>query len=91
MKRCIPQDMLYVLELSYNLLSMSNITNIRKTIKSSKVSCKISDANQKLITVAIKRKICTTWTVEAVVNRSMQLNIKLWRQRKTSGIEILVT
>ena len=53
-KTCKLHDVLYVPELSYNLLSVSNVTAAGKTTRFGEASCQILDKERKLIAVATK-------------------------------------
>lgn len=53
-KECKLNNVLYVPQLSYNLLSVSKVTRSGKKVKFTENSCCIIDVNQKLITTATK-------------------------------------
>ena len=53
-KKCKLQNVLYVPKLSYNLLSVSKITDAGKTTRFGEASCQILDENKKLIAIATR-------------------------------------
>ena len=53
-KKCKLHDVLYVPKLSYNLLSVSRISDAGKTTRFGEASCQILDDNRKLIGVATR-------------------------------------
>ncbi len=53
-KRCILQDVLYVPELSYNLLSVPKVTDTGKKIKFDETNCQILDTDQKVVAIGTK-------------------------------------
>ncbi|KAL1256499.1 hypothetical protein QQF64_012044 [Cirrhinus molitorella] len=53
-KKCKLNDVLYVPQLSYNLLSVSKATQLGKKVKFTEDTCDITDVNQKLIATATK-------------------------------------
>ncbi|RXN36740.1 Retrovirus-related Pol poly from transposon TNT 1-94 [Labeo rohita] len=53
-KECKLKDVLYIPQLSYNLLSVSKATQLGKKVRFTEDSCYITDVNQKLIATATK-------------------------------------
>ena len=53
-KRCKLQDVLYVPKLSYNLLSVSRMSDAKTSTRFGEANCEILDENKKLIAVATR-------------------------------------
>ena len=81
-------DVLYEPKLSYNLLSVSKISDAGK-IRFGEGSCQILDENKKLITVATRVGDLYYLNCRPGFQKSHSAVDKRKKQRKMSGIDIL--
>ena len=65
-RKCKLSDVLYVPELTYNLLSVSKAVEKGVSFTFSDHRCVIKDVNQRLITVATKPVPCSLWSTEGL-------------------------
>lgn len=85
--RCNLHQVLYVPDLSYNLISVSKIAKAGKMIEFSETSCQILDLNRMLIVVATRvgslyyLNCRTDHQANAVKNRSPERKEDMWRRR----------
>ena len=87
-KECVLYNVLYVPQLSYNLFSVSRATEMGKTISFDKTSCRVYNANEKLIAVASKIGSlyflnCCSHQVNVADNQCHELVTKeeMWHRR----------
>ena len=90
--RCKLHEVLYMPGLSYNfiLLSISKAVEAGKVVEFVEVSCRILDANRKLITAPMR--VANLYYLNCLTDRqqAMHLTNKTNRQSKTSGIGVMV-
>ena len=88
MSRCKLHEVLYVPDLSYNLLSVSKAVEAGKVVEFSETSCQILDANRKPITVAMRvgnlyylNCLTDRQQAHAADNQSQQTKEDVWHRR----------
>ena len=87
-KKCKLQDVLYVPKLSYNLLSVSKITDAGKSTRFGEANCQILDEQRKLIAVAnrvgdLYYLNCHSHLqkVHTAANKSLETKEDIWHRR----------
>ena len=85
-RRCTLHNVLYVPQLSYNLFSVSRATEMGKTTSFDKTSCRVYDANEKLIAIGSKVGSlyylnCYSHQVNVADNQCCETKEDVWHRR----------